>query len=185
MQVVPITLKALKRKETDFEPKSLGDHIRKRRLIVGITQKEVAKQLGVTQTTLIKWEKGRTVPPLLAMSRVVRFLGHDPFPPVPKTLADRLKAKRRELGWTQKTAARQLGIDPCTWSDWERGGTIMVKAHRQRIAEFVGVPGAEVYEAMRIQWNDSHYRVTPKANTVERWRMLKLEPKETVSEDKE
>ena len=168
MQVVPITLKALKRKETDFEPKSVGDHIKKRRLIVGITQKEVAKQLGVTQTTLINWEKDRTVPPLLAMSRVVRFLGNDPFPPAPKTLADRLKAKRRELGWTQKTAARQLGIDPCTWSDWESGGTIMVKAHRQKVAEFVGMPGAEVYEAMRNQWNDSHDRSTPETITVER-----------------
>jgi transcriptional regulator with XRE-family HTH domain len=162
LQVAPITLKALKRKETEFAPQTWGDHIRKRRLVLGITQKEVAKMLGVTQSTLINWEKGRSVPPLLTMSRVVRFLGHDPFPPAPKTLVDRLKAKRRELGWTQKTAARQLGVDPCTWSDWETGGTIMARIHRRKVAEFVGLPEGKVYAAMRKKWNDSHERPTPK-----------------------
>jgi DNA-binding XRE family transcriptional regulator len=162
LQVARITLKALKRKETDFAPQTLGDHIRKRRLVMGITQKEVAKQIGVSQFTLINWEKGRTVPPLLTMSRVIRFLGHDPLPPTPKTLAERLKAKRRELGWTQSTAARQLGVDPCTWADWETGGTIMAKVHRRKVAEFVGLPEGEVYAAMRKQWNNSHGRPTPK-----------------------
>lgn len=56
LQVVTITLMALKRKETDFAPKTLGEHIRKRRRELGITQKEVSNQLGVTQTTLIKWK---------------------------------------------------------------------------------------------------------------------------------
>src|SRR5258708_5230597 len=106
---VPITLKALKRKETDFAPKTLGDHIRKRRLVLGTLKKTVAKHLGVTQPPLTNWEKDGIAPPLLAISRVVSFLGHDPFPPTPKTLAERLKAKRRELGWSQRMAARQLG----------------------------------------------------------------------------
>jgi transcriptional regulator with XRE-family HTH domain len=58
------------------------------------------------------------------MPAVIRFLGYNPLQ-APTTIAERLKAKRRELGWTQKTAARKLGVNPCTWSDWERGRVIL------------------------------------------------------------
>ena len=50
-RVGPITLKTLKRKETDFEPKTVGDHLRKRRLQLGLTQKAFAKLLRVNQCT--------------------------------------------------------------------------------------------------------------------------------------
>jgi DNA-binding XRE family transcriptional regulator len=44
---VPITLKALKLKETDLEPQTLGEHLRKRRLELGHTQHQAAERLGV------------------------------------------------------------------------------------------------------------------------------------------
>jgi DNA-binding XRE family transcriptional regulator len=43
-------------------------------------QREVAQQLGVTPWTIMNWEKGRTEPPIVAISTIVRFLGYDPFP---------------------------------------------------------------------------------------------------------
>ena len=41
---MPVTLNALKPKQTDFRPSTLGDHIRKRRLELGLSQKETARR---------------------------------------------------------------------------------------------------------------------------------------------
>jgi DNA-binding XRE family transcriptional regulator len=42
----------------DFEPISLGDHIRKGRLEQGLLQGEAAQQLGVNPWIALNWEKG-------------------------------------------------------------------------------------------------------------------------------
>jgi transcriptional regulator with XRE-family HTH domain len=60
---------------------TLGEHLRKRRMDLGITQKEAARRLEVDQWTVINWERGRTRPARRALPRIARFLGSDP--PVP------------------------------------------------------------------------------------------------------
>src|SRR3990167_3741304 len=55
---VRTTLKSLIPKPWEFEPKTLGEHIKRRRLELGLEQKDVAKQLGVTTDTVLNWEKG-------------------------------------------------------------------------------------------------------------------------------
>jgi len=59
---IRISLKSLIPSTFDFEPKTLGEHIRRRRLILVITQKEAAKVMGVNSYTLGNWEKGPTAP---------------------------------------------------------------------------------------------------------------------------
>ena len=65
------------------------------------------------------------------------------------TLAGRLVSKRRELGLSQREAARSLGIDPGTWAGWELGARIAWEAHRRTVARFLGqlqadeVPGSD------------------------------------------
>jgi len=44
------------------ELSTLGDHLRKRRLEVGLLQREVAAHLGVNKTTVYNWERHRTNP---------------------------------------------------------------------------------------------------------------------------
>ena len=44
------------------ELKTIGDHIRKRRLDLGLLQKDVGRLVGVDTTTVTNWEKGRTGP---------------------------------------------------------------------------------------------------------------------------
>ena len=162
LQFVPITLKTLKPKESDFLAETLGQHVRKRRLALKLTQKEIANRLGVDPLTVLNWEKGHTKPPIDSTPAIVRLLGYEPDPPSSRTLEDSLKAKRREFGWSQATAALKLGVDPCTWSDWEKGGTILAKTHRNMIARFLGMPASDVYCAMRKRWNTSHRRPTTK-----------------------
>ena len=144
MQFAPITLKALKPKETDFEPKTLGEHVRKRRLELRLTQKEAAERLGVNFWTVLNWEKDHTEPPIESMPPIIRFLGYDPFPE-PKGLAQRLLAKRRAMGWSIREAARQLGVDQGTWGDWEQGGVILYRNHRRLVARLIGLPEDEVH----------------------------------------
>lgn len=131
-------LKSLIQQPYDFEPATIGEHIRKRRLVLSLTQEELATQLGVNPWTVGNWETGTTKPVLRFIPRIIEFLGYDPEPPNPVTTADCLKAKRRELGWSQKEAARYLGIDPSTWSSWECGGRILALEHRRRVANFLG-----------------------------------------------
>ena len=64
---MPVTLKSLKPKETDFEPRTFGEHVRWRGLVLNLTQQEVAAQLGVVSWTILNWEKGHTEPPIASI----------------------------------------------------------------------------------------------------------------------
>jgi DNA-binding XRE family transcriptional regulator len=103
---------------------------------MGLIQKEVAKLLGVNTWTILNWEKGRTKPPIASIPTIVKFVGYDPFPQ-PETLPQRLLAKRREMGWSIKEAAKAVGVDPSTWGNWERGKTILYRQHRARVARLL------------------------------------------------
>ncbi len=90
------------------------------------------------------------------MPVLIKFLGYDPTSAIPNTIAEQLLFKRREQGWTQKAAARKLGVDPCTWSSWECGGMIMAHKHRQLVAEFLDRDEEIVDEIIRKQWNERY-----------------------------
>jgi transcriptional regulator with XRE-family HTH domain len=121
-------------------------------------QKEVAPLLEVTSETVCNWENNIRRPKIQHIPILIKFLGYDPEPPNPLTIAEHLAAKRRELGWSQRIAAKHLGVDPCTWSSWENGGTIMAIAHRRLVALFLGLPGADVSIEMKRKWNSTHRR---------------------------
>lgn len=157
-----VKLKSLIPQPLASEPRTIGEHIKRRRLQVGLIQNAAGTNFGVSQFTVINWEYGLRKPAVKHWPAIVRFLGYDPSPDAAATLAERLIARRRELGWSQKTAALKLGVDPSTWSSWESGGTIMAKAHRRLIANFVGLAEPDIFTAMRKRWNDSHRRPTPR-----------------------
>lgn len=152
---MPIRLKALKPKETDFEPRALGEHVRKRRLEMRLTQTQAAERIGVNPWTILNWEKGNTEPPIASMPALLKFLGYDPLPE-PKTLPERLLAKRRAMGWSIREAARKFGVDPATWRDWEQGRVILYRLHRVLVARLLGLPEGEVDQDMAGSWIRSH-----------------------------
>ena len=55
--------------------KTLGDHIRARRLDLGLLQKDVAGILGVSTDTITSWERGRIQPMHRHYIRIKEFLG--------------------------------------------------------------------------------------------------------------
>jgi len=58
----------------------LGDHLRKRRLDLGLTQQEVATQLGVNKDSIRNWEAGRNKVELRYYPLLFAFLGYNPLP---------------------------------------------------------------------------------------------------------
>jgi len=143
-------------KPYDFEPTTVGEHIKKERLKRGLLQKDVARLFNVDMFTILNWETGFTRPQIKDVPALIAFLGYDPEPPAPQSIAEHLYAKRRLLGWSQKVAAKQLSIDPCTWSSWEAGGTIMKPEHRKLVAGFLSLDEGLVYSCMKDQWNAAH-----------------------------
>ena len=62
------------------EVTTIGDAIRKRRLDLGLLQKDVAKIMGCDKTTILNWEKGHTRPSANYMHPVTIFLAHSRVP---------------------------------------------------------------------------------------------------------
>lgn len=56
----------------------IGDHIRKRRLELGIMQKRTATLLGITDDTLRDWELHGQQPRARHIPKFIEFLGYDP-----------------------------------------------------------------------------------------------------------
>jgi transcriptional regulator with XRE-family HTH domain len=102
------------------EIKSLGDHIRTRRLNLKLLQRHPAEQIGVNGATITNWERNASTPVIRYIPAIIRFLGYDPAPPA-STLPERLATGRRERGLTQREMAERMGVDPSTLRDWEAG----------------------------------------------------------------
>ena len=101
------------------EIKTLGDHIRKRRLDLGLFQKQVAKFIGVTTSTVTNWEKNRNKPECKHYPKITDFLGYCPYEQL-ESIGERLRRNRFYLGKTQAEMAEMLNVDPTTLSRWER-----------------------------------------------------------------
>jgi transcriptional regulator with XRE-family HTH domain len=112
--------------------RDLGDHLRKRRLDLGLLQREVAERIGASTTTITNWELRQTAPALGWMPPIVRFLGYDPRP-APEAVGLRIRHYREGRGITQKAMARQLGIDPSTLARWEWGSRQPHGKHLARV----------------------------------------------------
>jgi len=55
------------------EKKTIGERLLIYRRIKGITQKELAKKLGVDPSTLARWERGRSTPLESSIKGITRF----------------------------------------------------------------------------------------------------------------
>lgn len=119
-----------------MEPQTLGEHIKRRRLELGLIQKQAAELLGVGVSTVLCWEKSKNEPVIEHLPAIFRLLGYDPFPK-PSTLSKRMLAARRRLGWSIAQAATQLGVDEGTWGEWERTGSIPWQRYLALVEEFL------------------------------------------------
>jgi transcriptional regulator with XRE-family HTH domain len=122
------------------ELKTLGNHLRKRRLDLKLLQKDVAKIIDVDEATIWNWENSYTSPNLYYIPKIVEFLGYVPSNGQTKTLGEKIVRYRRLLGITQKELAKSLGIDPGTLGRWERNRGKPQRQIVERLKEFMDAP---------------------------------------------
>ena len=135
-----VTLSGSKPKNPAYpaELNTIGDHLRKRRLDLGLLQKELAVRIGVTTCTIMYWETNRVAPALRFIPSIIEFLGYDPTGKInAQSLAEGLRAHRKRLGLSQKKLAALLGIDQSTLASWEKEKHRPTRKSLQRIDEFL------------------------------------------------
>ena len=81
---------------------TLGDHLRKKRLDLGLLQKDLAQRLGVDKASVHNWENHRSSPSLQFIPKVIDFLGYDPLSTEANTLGEKLVAVRQQPGLPQE-----------------------------------------------------------------------------------
>lgn len=84
------------------ELNTLGDRARKRRLDLGLLQREVADRLGVDETTVNNWERGRTTPARRFTAKIAQFLDSVPM------LKHEQRTIRRFVRWERRCFQRRL-----------------------------------------------------------------------------
>jgi DNA-binding XRE family transcriptional regulator len=97
------------------EKRPFGDYIRKKRLEAGLTQKELAGRLFVTESSVSKWERSLSYPDVSLVTAICRELGiseHEFF-----TACDDLQAQaqaRAAAAWRRVvTGSRRLCLAGC------------------------------------------------------------------------
>jgi len=130
-------LKSLRSVPYIESPKTLSDHVRKRRLELGLLQQDVALWLNVSVWTYRNWENRRTTPGAIVYQRIVEILGYYPHP-VPQTLGHRLHKIRRCLGLTSSQAAGLADVDHHTFLMWERDRWTPTVRTRAKVERFLG-----------------------------------------------
>jgi DNA-binding transcriptional regulator YiaG len=66
------------------EPTTIGGHLRRRRLQLGILQSQAARRLNVSTVSLSRWECDKVFPTSSHHAQVAQYLGYDPFPAAAK-----------------------------------------------------------------------------------------------------
>jgi transcriptional regulator with XRE-family HTH domain len=121
------------------EPTTLGEHLKKKRFLAGVRQREAAVKLGVSARTLSLWECDRIYPSWASQPGLIAYLGYDPFTnptlgspkgnepscvaffatDAPITLGQKIKQHRLKLRKSRKQFASELGISQKTLWGWE------------------------------------------------------------------
>lgn len=103
-----------------MHPTTIGEHIKKRRMDLGLLQRDVAKLLGVTDETITNWEREYGQPKIRYYPTIIAFLGFLPIQIDTSTLGGKIKLYRHYKGLSHKKMAKTFGVDETTIFNWER-----------------------------------------------------------------
>ena len=133
----PKVLKTLKPRSWILLPRTLGEHLKKRRHESGLFQRDLRIRFNLEKETYANWEKDRRSPAMKHWPGIIDFLGYDPNPE-PRTLGEQLLAYRRRHRLSRVALARHLCVDGTTLWRWEAGRR---KPVRQAHIDAIGVLG--------------------------------------------
>jgi transcriptional regulator with XRE-family HTH domain len=112
---------------------TIGDHIRKRRMDLGLLQSDVSKIIGTKSIDAVRnWELGKEQPQIHHMPEVIKFLGYIPIQISLITLGDRIKTFRILKGLGHKAMGEQLNVNGSTIGSWEKNEFL---PHKEKFLE--------------------------------------------------
>ena len=115
---------------------NIGDHIRKRRLELGLLQKETATLIGVTDDTLRDWELHGRPPRARHIPEIIKFLGYDPELP-PQNVAGLIARERMRRGLSISKMAALVGVSDDTLRNWEAGRYLPMKSGYDKLIRYI------------------------------------------------
>ncbi len=130
-----LTLKAGRPKSYPKELNTLGDHLKKKRLDLGLLRKEVAHIIGVNTTTVRNWETNRFAPKIRYIPRIIHFLGYVPYRPS-QSFSEWLRTCRTAAGLSQEKLATALKVNESTVAGWEQGRHMPTAKSEEKIRAF-------------------------------------------------
>lgn len=105
------------------KPVTLGQHLRNKRLKLGLKQEEVAARLNTIREVYERWERDERDPVISEWPTLLKFLGYYPFEG--DTAADLVLRARRSQGMDQKAMAALIGTFHQRFRRWEHGREIV------------------------------------------------------------
>lgn len=115
---------------------TLGDHLRKRRLDLGLTQDQAAIRLGADRTSVSYWESNYRPANEQHLASIYAFLGYRPDP-IPQGFPEKLRYWRQSLGMSQNQLSEALGFNHAAVSAWEIGKKNPSKGSLTRLQAFL------------------------------------------------
>ena len=130
-------VKTIERQQVKQNPKTIGEHLRVKRLQGHLTQKEVAQLIGVSEDCITFWEKGRSIPQVQYYPAIIQFLDYFPFEIDINIIGGRIKRYRYEHGLSFKKLAKLTGFDPATLARWEESKTLPSSQNLKKLKELI------------------------------------------------
>ncbi|MFZ4859438.1 MAG: helix-turn-helix domain-containing protein [Desulfuromonadaceae bacterium] len=113
--------------------------MRKKRMDLGLLQREVAEIIGVTVSSIYNWEHG-VEPELQYNPSIIKFLGYNPFD-CPDDTVGRLAWYKRVRGMNFDDLGEVMGRDPEQLSGWLSGRHKPFRKNRENIKLFLEQQG--------------------------------------------
>ena len=123
--------------EPTEQPTGMGDAIRAYRRSLGLSQHDLAKQIGTSQSVISAWECGRFDHSNRSLIEKIRGIVQEK---PDNELGDTIRTYRKSLGMLQRALADMLGVSVSTICSWEHGHTTPSKRQLNQIANVLKIP---------------------------------------------
>lgn len=127
---------------------AFGERVRAKRLELGISQREAARELGISHGTLVTWEKGQRTPAAENIERLALFFKcpiRELLPDMPERLQSPILKKRLALGVSARVVSQTLGFCEGLVARWERGDEKPTPKNAVILARYFQCPVEEIY----------------------------------------
>ncbi len=125
--------------------------IKRRRLTLGMSCKELARAVDVHPTTVYHWEKGQALPSFSVLPRLAEALhvsgteliypsdNGEPIAKLSERVVQEIKCLRLSRKITQEEFAEKVGVTWITVARWETGKVAPAIEYLPKFAEILGV----------------------------------------------